>query len=327
LGRQQFIAAAGLLFWFLRLGALGAQPIFVPNASFERPDIFYADPRMNVWTKAPKPPDYVEGGGFLWDQLAGSFDNPQPSSRDHIVNCDGAQAAYLFAVPGAGFFQDHLSNSTNSTATANERFDIRFEAGKSYRLTAGYVGRGGDMRDGVPLEMSLFYRDASSNIVTAAATVVLNNSQDWPDSTLVITNNDGSTSSFIVPVRTNLVDYSVELPTVRPGDPWAGKHIGIRFLSTVSDEMKGGYWDIDNVRLVATLDVPPIASLQIVGGEEGVRISWASVTGYRYQLRRSADLGSWTDAGDPITGTGDELVVTIPVTDTGFFNVVAVPTP
>lgn len=282
---------------------------------------------MDVWSEVPAPPDYVEGGGFQWGQLTGLFDNTQPPSRDHIVNCDGEQAAYLFAVPGVTFFQDYLSNSTNSTATTNDRFDVRFEVGKSYKLTAGFMGRGGNMLDGVPLEMSLYYRDASSNVVTAATTVILNNSTDWPDTTLVITNGDGSTSSFIVPVRTNLVDYSVTLPKVRPDDPWAGKHIGIRFLSTVSDEMKGGYWDIDNVRLVATLDVPPIGLLHIAETAEGARISWASVTGYRYQLRRSADLGSWTDAGDPITGTGDELVVTVPNGDAGFFNVVATEAP
>ena len=36
------------------------------------------------------------------------------------------------------------------------------------------------------------------------------------------------------------------------GDPWAGRHIGVRLLSTVGFDLMGGYWDLDNIRLTAT---------------------------------------------------------------------------
>ena len=31
---------------------------------------------------------------------------------------------------------------------------------------------------------------------------------------------------------------------------WAGQHMGIQFKSTVSTNTQGGYWDLDNVRLM-----------------------------------------------------------------------------
>ena len=49
-------------------------------------------------------------------------------------------------------------------------------------------------------------------------------------------------------------------------------------------------------------------------GDEFVITVADSVTGHAYQLQRSTDLAIWDDLGDPLAGTGADLVVTVPVT-------------
>jgi hypothetical protein len=78
---------------------LQATPIYVPNASFESPETTFVDVNIDLWQKPPKPWWYDESGGFLWIQLTGVFLNLPPTDPDHIDNCDGNQAAWLFAVP------------------------------------------------------------------------------------------------------------------------------------------------------------------------------------------------------------------------------------
>jgi hypothetical protein len=82
--------------------------------------------------------------------------------------------------------------------------------------------------------LSLYYRDASSNMVTVAATNVTYD-------TNVFTN------------ITSLVDFQTTIPVVKATDPWAGQNIGIQFLSSVSPDLIGGVWDLDNVRLTETV--------------------------------------------------------------------------
>jgi hypothetical protein len=48
------------------------------------------------------------------------------------------------------------------------------------------------------------------------------------------------------------VDFKAKIPVVNAIDLWAGKNIGIRLLSTSTTNNTGGYWDVDNVRLVET---------------------------------------------------------------------------
>ena len=60
------------------------------------------------------------------------------------------------------------------------------------------------MKDGVTLQLSLYYRDAASNMVTVAATTITNSAQ-------------------LFPTNTHLVDFSVYVPGVRATDPWAGQ--------------------------------------------------------------------------------------------------------
>jgi hypothetical protein len=46
---------------------------------------------------------------------------------------------------------------------------------------------------------------------------------------------------------TQLRDYTAVLATVRPGDAWAGKTIGVAIRATGA---AGGFWDLDNVHLI-----------------------------------------------------------------------------
>lgn len=219
-----------------------AQPLWggtitVPNHSFESPGSNFVSILIDSWQKTPKPDWYVQGGGFSWEQLTGAFKNTATNSPDHIVNCDGDQAIWLFAVPEAGLFQDYDSMDLDDTEPSHA-FNAVYESGKSYDLTVGLFGGGAGrnygMLLGVTLELSLYFRDAAGNRVTVAATTITNSNELFPN-------------------NTNLVDFTVHVPTVQASDPWAGQHIGILMLSTVSSNMQGGYWDIDNVRLASTV--------------------------------------------------------------------------
>ena len=165
----------------------------------------------------------------------GTFYNV-PTPDKFIDNCDGIQAAFLFALPEAGIFQDYNSISGTNT-TPSHAFNAKFNVGKSYNLTVGVLGGGGGMKPDATLQLSLYYLDANSNRVTVATTTVTNTSAAFP-------------------TNTHLVDYQVQVPGVKAGDPWAGKNIGIQMLSTTGFELAGGYWDLDHVRLFEGIDIP-----------------------------------------------------------------------
>ena len=116
-------------------------------------------------------------------------------------------------------------------------FNAKYNVGRSYNLTVGVIGGGGGMSNGATLQLSFYYRDASNNMVTVAAATVTNTAEQFP-------------------TNTHFVDFQVHAPTVNPTDAWAGLNIGVNIASTVSSNLMGGYWDLDNVRLVEGIDVP-----------------------------------------------------------------------
>ncbi|HWX23167.1 MAG TPA: hypothetical protein VN578_24965 [Candidatus Binatia bacterium] len=206
------------------------ETIDIPNFSFESPATAFADPRVDSWQKPPQPDTFDTNIFGAWDNLAGVFLNAPSTNIDHIDNADGNQLAYLFAYPQVALFQDF--NSTDwSNAAATHAFNARFKAGKSYTLTIGLVSsREEPLTPGSTLQLSLYYRDGSSNMVTVAATTVAYD-------TNIFTN------------ITHLIDFRATVPEVKASDPWAGQNIGIQFLSTVAPNLIGGVWDLDNVRL------------------------------------------------------------------------------
>jgi hypothetical protein len=210
-------------------GTAGAGPIIIPNASFESPTTMFVNTHIDSWQKPPKPDWYVESGGYTWDQLAGLFTNTPVTSFDHIDNLDGGQAAYMFAIPEVGLFQDYDSTDWSNTVPTHA-FNALYTVGRSYQLTVGVIGGGGNMMPGATLQLSLYYRDLASNLVTVAAISISN--------TPAVFSN-----------TTHMVDFQVTTPAVKTSDAWANRHIGVSLLSTVSTNLEGGYWDLDNVRL------------------------------------------------------------------------------
>jgi hypothetical protein len=224
--------AVAVLAWCPMAGALRAADLPVPNASFESPTVpggFPALPLVDSWQKAPQPAwfDPALTGGITWDQLAGVFPNPAPGDPARIDNLLGNQAAYMIAAPEVTLFQD-------LTAT--------YQAGLSYHLSVGLLGAGG-MAEGSIFQMGLYYRNAANQPVPLALLPV-------------------TFSAGVFPTATHLVDFEVGTPVVQPGDAWAGQTIGIQLLSAFGTG--AGYWDLDNVRLVAVPE-PTAAGLLALG--------------------------------------------------------------
>lgn len=267
------------------LGSTKAGVIPIPNGSFESPTTTFVEINVDSWQKSPKPDWYVEGGGFLWTQLVGAFKNTPAGNSDHIDNCDGQQAAWLFAVPEAGFFQDYNSVDWDDPQPTHA-FDARFEVGKSYQLTVGVIGGGGGMSNGASVEISLYYRDTASNKVTVTSTLIRN-------------------SPSVFSNRTQLVDFQADVPTVQGTDPWAGRHIGVQILSTVTTNLQGGYWDFDNVRLFSA------AAPQLIGGtlaDGQFTLTLQSEPGLRFEILASSEVArsssAWTSVGNVTNVTG-----------------------
>jgi hypothetical protein len=218
-----------------------------------------------------------------------NFHTPPPDT--FIDNCDGTQAAFLFAFPDVTIFQDYNSIYGTNT-TPSHAFNAMFNVNRAYSLTVGVIGGGGGMYDGATLQLSLYYRDASSNMVTVGATTIINSAQ-------------------LFPTNTHLVDFSVYVPGVRTNDQWAGQNIGIQIASTVDFDLEGGYWDVDNVRLTETA-LPALTSPQVTNNQYGFTLQ--SQPGLRFEILAATNLplpiSNWTSLG-PLTN----LTGTVPFLD------------
>ena len=239
-------AALGLVCILSTSGILQAQPIFVPNHSFESQSAegypFGANPSVDSWQKIAEPGYYTPVFGNSvppWYATAGAFVGTAPNSPNPYANLLGTQAGYILAFPQVTLFQDYDSSPTHD-------FDATFEVGKSFSLTIGLFGKN-LLATGSTFELSLYYRDNLNNKVTVGATTATYNAANFP----------------VTPIL-NLIDYSVNIPTVQAGDAWAGKHIGIQLESTVPLELTSGRnWDFDNVRLTAVPEPSAIAMLTL----------------------------------------------------------------
>ena len=219
-----------------------SQVINIPNYSFESQSgvgqPFGVNVLVDSWEKPPKPAyfDFIEQTyGIFWVQTAGVFLDSNP-----YVNRVGTQAGYLLSFPGVALFQDYNTVDWNDPAPTHD-FNAVFEPGKSYKLTLGVYGKA--MPEGALLSLSLYYRNNTNAMVTVGSTMI-----------------SFSTNLFSGTGSLGLIDYEVNVPTVLPSDAWAGQNIGIKMESVFGDG--NGYWDMDNVRLVA---VPEPNSLALLG--------------------------------------------------------------
>lgn len=243
--RCEVRACAALGGLFLASLAASATPVSLSNPSFELPATGFVDTRVDGWSKTPAPVwfDPVLAGGASWDQVSGVFANPPVGQATRKANIDGNQALYLFALPTAG-----LTQTLSAT----------YEAGVSYTLTLGVTGGGGNLPEGSTFLLGFYYVDGASAVPLGATTVT------------------HSLATF--PTTTSFVDFSATVPTVGAGDAWAGKPIGLQLIATSGTGV--GYWDLDNVRLEATV-VPEPGTWALLGTGAGLLL----VAGWRRNVR------------------------------------------
>ncbi|MBW7991356.1 MAG: hypothetical protein FVQ84_15270 [Planctomycetes bacterium] len=201
------------------MGSWAAKPVWsasipIENASFEAPAI---DP--NGFPAVPFVDNWTEIDiDTLSSTNTGVFANTPAGNPDHIVNADGSQLAFLGSESGNALDQDLAA---------------MYKTGCDYRLTVAVSVSGlfspSTIEPVDALELVLFYRDG-------------NDVMDIVSQTIEATDLSS----------TQLMDFSLQMPTVQSGDAWAGKTIGVALRAA---GMPGGFWDLDNVRLNESLPV------------------------------------------------------------------------
>jgi len=217
---------AGLSLLLFASTAAAAEPIDVPNFSFEAPPVtrdaenpFGALPWIDDWDETAIGPDDE------MDQNTGVFLNTGPLDPTYIANAHLDRLAFISSLVG---------NDLRQELTA------AFAPGRHYRLTVGvckslYFAVGADEE----LEIALFYFDGGVEHVVA--------------SSFVAGSQVGSNLLLDVTTITRVVDVN---------DPWASRPIGILIRPRVDDpdDTTGeGFWDADNVRLESF--PPPVGDL------------------------------------------------------------------
>jgi hypothetical protein len=97
----------------------------------------------------------------------------------------------------------------------------------------------------------------------------------------------------------------VKVPGVQASDVWAGKNIGIQLLSLATTNNQGGYWDVDNVRLVETVENELVNPLLTVGH---FQTTVQSEPGLSFQILASTNIAlavsNWTSLGNVTNVSG-----------------------
>lgn len=205
--------------------AVSADPISIPNASFEAPTV--SRNFENPFGALPLIADWDEndvGSGDELNQNTGVFLNTDPGEPDHIANAHQRQLAFLSSLTGNAIRQD---------------LSAVFVPGREYTLTAALATSltfpvGADEE----LELALFYFSGGVEQVIASTFI----SGDQVNANL-------------------LIDASLISAAVAASDPWAGRRIGVLIRPSIADpddEDGEGFWDVDDIRLEV---FPPIKTL------------------------------------------------------------------
>ena len=216
-------------FWDLdNVRLVESQPVSIKieNASFEAP---FVDP--NAFPALPFIEAWIETDNDTEGSTnTGVFANTPGGKTDHIVNPDGRQLVFLGSESGNG-----LAQELNAKYTVGCDYRLSVAVGISSRFPPSVI----EPVDTV--ELALFYRDSNDVIMDIAYQIV----------------------DAIGITATQLIDFSLQLPTVQSSDAWAGKAIGISLRAA---GMPGGFWDLDDVRLVESLPVSiPIGNASFEG--------------------------------------------------------------
>jgi len=146
----------------------------------------------------------------------GVFANTPADSPGHIGNAHGGQLAFL---------------GSESVNALDQDLGFPYRVGFSYRMTVA-VGVSAMFPPAAvepvdTLELSFYYLDQNEPV----------------DIVTTVVDANGLSSL-------ELQDFSVELAPVHPNDVWAGQPIGIGLRAA---GLPGGFWDLDDVRLMETL--------------------------------------------------------------------------
>jgi hypothetical protein len=144
-----------------------------------------------------------------------------------IAGADAGQLAFLGGEKGNALLQD---------------LSATYQVGKSYKMTVSVCISGYEPPlDPNGLELAFYYT-----------------SLEDPNRFDVLSAITPAPSQFS---SVQVEDHSIYLPTVQTGDAWVGKTIGIALRGTGPF---GGYWDLDNVRVVEYPLVPNFTDDSIV---------------------------------------------------------------
>lgn len=211
-----------LSFLLLSPAMTAADPIAIPNFSFENPPV--TRDGLNPFGALPFIEDWDETTVGLVDELhqdTGNFINTDPGEPDHITNLHLDRAAFVSTLTGNAVRQE-----LSETYLVGRRYTFTIGVGKSHTFPAG---------DTEQLEVALFYFDRDTERIIA--------------STLV---------SGVQVGTTEVTDFAVTSAIVEVGDLWAGRPIGVLVRPAIDDpddEDGEGFWNLDYARLEES--VPP----------------------------------------------------------------------
>ena len=171
-------------------------------------------------------------------QSTGVFRNTPVGNDNHITNVDGQQAAFL-----GGYEGNAISQFVGS----------KYQVGKDYQLIVSVcVSYDTPPVEGNPLVLEFLYWSAFEPASITTVQVPLT----------------GLTSIY-------LEDFTLDLPTVQSEDAWAGENIGISIRAT---GVEGGFWDLDNVRVMEFPGTPDFTGDSVVNLADFARMAadWLS---------------------------------------------------
>jgi len=229
----KYVIAFLVSIYFVSLASIaGAIPVFIPNASFESPDVADGSAVAGIsgWT-------FTTGGGFsnasagVHDQLDAQYAGATGNNALLPGSADGGQDAFLQIGLGASPSFGQIATSGLTTVSANTEYLLTVALGNRLDADPGYI----------TLALAVNGTSVSSNVVTPSS----------------ITNG-------------TFTDFSVSFSTLLVGDPNVGGDLAI--LLGMNAPAGGGQLqaNFDNVRLTAsaipaTAPVPEPSTMILMG--------------------------------------------------------------